>query len=381
MHIWILNFFNDLQDASKLEFQLFKDPVEMARSYRSLVVNVRRLLMQKSDEEGGTQFVREVQISDSPGFVHKLPELPTTHSYFIVAMLPPPDMEDDGTPLDGEVELLFSADSMYNLGFNVNDVWHVFGDAILPGVEPEHEERYNIKRLHIQGSYQSMGVEFMELIVGFDGQLQTFKSVKDFRWATTRQISHLACRNVVTFSEPIRFPFLSKQHLTNFQQGNLCAVLDLPVKVDEPYRNVSFHFTNWSNYSDRCREGRGKFAEVWERSDPTFSKYLIPGIPSFDALLNFMGVLSNKIHKKTHKEEEAKKQMKHPSANSEDRNKGAGDEDPPSDRDGTGQERRKNKDTSSAWFFEAPVMPFHWIARAQDTAEVSYTFWLSAPLK
>lgn len=49
--------------------------------------------MQKADEEGGVQFVREVKISDSPGFVHEIPSLPTTPSYFIIAMLPPPDID------------------------------------------------------------------------------------------------------------------------------------------------------------------------------------------------------------------------------------------------------------------------------------------------
>lgn len=90
-----------------------------------------------------------------------------------------------------------------------------------------------------------------------------------------------------------------------------------------------------------------------------------------------MGLLSNKNHKKSHKEEEPEKHMKHSFGNPEDRKKGGGDEDRPSDKDGN-KERRKSKDTSSAWFFEAPVMSYHWIDRALDITKVSCTFWLLA---
>lgn len=85
--------FRILQTAPQLEFQIFKNPTKMAKSYHCLRVNLSRLLMQKADEEGGVQFVREVKISDSPGFVHEIPSLPTTPSYFIIAMLPPPDID------------------------------------------------------------------------------------------------------------------------------------------------------------------------------------------------------------------------------------------------------------------------------------------------
>lgn len=120
-----------------------------------------------------------------------------------------------------------------------------------------------------------------------------------------------------------------------------------------------------------------KFATEWQRSDPEFSKCILSGIPTFDALLNFVGLLSNKNHKKSHKEEEPEKHMKHSFGNPEDRKKGGGDEDRPSDKDGN-KERRKSKDTSSAWFFEAPVMSYHWIDRALDITKVSCTFWLLA---
>lgn len=70
---------------------------------------MRRLLRQKSDE-GGAQYVRDLKISESLGFQHEIPELPIKPSYFMIAMLPPPDVED-GTLLDREFELLLAADS------------------------------------------------------------------------------------------------------------------------------------------------------------------------------------------------------------------------------------------------------------------------------
>lgn len=147
--------------------------------------------------------------------VHEIPELPTTPSYFIIVMLPPPYIEYD-KPLNGEVNLLFAANSMYHLGFSADDVWHVFKDAILPGVEEENEAKYNIERLEFRGSYQDIGMDYKELITGFDGQLDTYEVLVDLRRATRKQIVKVSCRNVVTFSEPMRFPFLFKLHLTNF---------------------------------------------------------------------------------------------------------------------------------------------------------------------
>ncbi|KAM3406039.1 hypothetical protein ACQJBY_000220 [Aegilops geniculata] len=346
--------------APQLDFQLFKNPTKMARSYHSLGVSVRRLLMQKSNEEGGTNFVKEVQITDSIDFVHAIPELTTTPSYFIINMIPPPDIEDH-THLHREVKLLYDASSMYKLGFSANVVWHVFKDAILPGVEKQQEEKYNVERLDFDGSYKGIGVDYSNLITGFDGQLETYKVLVDLGHATRNQIIKASCRNVVTISEPMRFPILFKLHVTNFQEGNLCAVLDAPVKKDQTYRNISSHFNDWSNYSERCRKGREQFAAECERFYQELRKDLIPGIPTFDALLTFVGLLSNKNHKKIHEQEQSAKHIKHSSVNPDDRNKGGRDEDPPSDKDENNQERRKNKDTSSAWFFESPMMPYHWI--------------------
>ncbi|VAH12695.1 unnamed protein product [Triticum turgidum subsp. durum] len=346
--------------APQLDFQLFKNPTKMARSYHSLGVSVRRLLMQKSNEEGGTNFVKEVQITGSIDFVHAILELTTTPSYFIINMIPPPDIEDH-THLHRELKLLYDASSMYKLGFSANVVWHVFKDAILPGVEKQQEEKYNVERLDFDGSYKDIGVDFRELITGFDGQLDTYKVLVDLAHATRKQIIKASCRNVVTISEPMRFPILFKLHVTNFQEGNLCAVLDASVKKDETYRNISSHFNDWSNYSERCRKGRVQFAAECERFYQELRKDLIPGIPTFDALLTFVVLLSNKDHKKIHKQEQSAKHIKHSSVNPDDRSKGGRDEDPPSDKDENNQERQKNKDTSSAWFFESHVMPYHWI--------------------
>ncbi|KAE8767228.1 hypothetical protein D1007_61453 [Hordeum vulgare] len=259
---------------------------------------------------------------------------------------------------------------MYHLGFSADDVWRVFKDAILPGVEKQNEAEYNIVRLDFGGRYQEIGMNYKELITGFDGQLDTYSVLVDLQHATRNQIVKVSCRNVVTFSEPIRFPFLFKLHVTNFQQGNLCAVIDAPVKEDETYRNMSSHFTSWSTYSDKCRGGREKFDEEWELHYAKFNKDLIPGIPTYESLLSFLFLLSNKDHNKTHKDEQPEKHIKHSFANPEDHKKGGENEDPPSDKDGNGQGGRRRKHTSSAFFFKSPVALYHWIARALDTAEM-----------
>ncbi|XP_044351346.1 uncharacterized protein [Triticum aestivum] len=216
-------------------------------------------------------------------------------------------------------------------------------------------------------------MDFKNLVIGFLGQLETYEVLLDHKRASHRQLVQVMRRNLVTFSEPMRFAFLFKLNLTIFQLGNLCAVLDVPVKKNELYRNLSYHFNDWSNYSEKCRQGREKFDAEWQRSDPEFSKYILSGIPTFDALLNFVSLLSNKNHKKS-REEESEKHMKQSFGNLEDRKEGGGDEDPPSDKDGN-KERRKKKDTSSAWFFEAPVMPFHWIDRGSDIVK-EYAFYV-----
>ncbi|KAF6982050.1 hypothetical protein CFC21_000488 [Triticum aestivum] len=283
----------------------------------------------------------------------------------MIAMLPPPDVED-GTLLDREFELLLAADSMYHLSFSAKSVWYVFKDAILPGVREGCEAKYNIERFPFKGSYQEVG-----MVIGFLGQLETYEVLVDHKRASHRQLVQVMRRNLVTFSEAMRFAFLFKLNLTTFQLRNLCGVLDGPVKKNELYQNLPYHFNDWSNYSEKCREGREKFDAEWQRSDPEFSKYILSGIPTFDALLNFVSLLSNKNHKKS-REEESENHMKQSFGNLEDHREGGGDEDPPSDGN---KERQKKKDTSSAWFFEAPVMPFHWIDRASNIVK-EYAFYV-----
>ncbi|KAI5008230.1 hypothetical protein ZWY2020_009278 [Hordeum vulgare] len=293
----------------------------MAKSYHCLRVNLSRLLMQKADEEGGVQFVREVKISDSPGFVHEIPSYQRLLVISSLLCFHLRTLIEYEKHFHGEVKLLFASNTMYHLGFSADDVWRVFKDAILPGVEKQNEAEYNIVRLDFGGRYQEIRMNYKELITGFDGQLDTYSVLVDLQHATRNQIVKVSCRNVVTFSEPIRFPFLFKLHVTNFQQGNLCAVIDAPVKEDETYRNMSSHFTSWGTYSDKCRGGREKFDEEWELHYAKFNKDLIPGIPTYESLLSFLFLLSNKDHNKTHKDEQPEKHIKHSFANPEDHKK------------------------------------------------------------
>jgi hypothetical protein len=254
---------------------------------------------------------------------------------------------------------------MYYLGHSSDAVhYHVFEDADLEGVPKQDEPIYNISRLPFPGSYQGIGVDMGKLIIGFDGQLETYRTLVN-RWASKNELMRASCRNVVGISESTRFPFLRKQHLTNFQLGYFGALLDAPVKKGEEYRNISEHFTDWSNYSGKCQAGEEKFAAEIEQK-------AICGIPTFECLLNFVAVLSNKDHKKSDKANQSEKNNKQDV--SDDKN-GGRDKGPHNEKDENDQEKQKKISSSTIWFFEAPVMPYasgHWICRC--IIQVSYSF-------
>ncbi|XP_047050147.1 zinc finger CCCH domain-containing protein 4-like [Lolium rigidum] len=343
-------------DAPRFDYRLFKDRFKMARSYRSLAVNLRKFLISISDEElGGTKFVRHKGIPGTGGFVHEIPQLPTAHAYFIIVLYPPPDLEDEELDGDGRgVELLFSVNSLYYLGFSSDDFWCLFQDAKVVGVSKESESAMKIKRLSIKGSYQGIGMDYEELIVGFAGQLETYRVLVNPRRANQKQITRVSCRNVLSIPEAMRFTFLLKLHLTSFEMGYENATMDVTVKQGEEYRNPSTHLNDWSSYSGKCREGEAKFAVAHQ-------KLPIPGIPTFECLLNYVNIMSNKEHEKADKSEKSGQNNLAIADRGGDK-KGTGDKDPANDKDGK-EQRKKNK-SSSTWFFESPVMPYRWIGRS-----------------
>ncbi|XP_020183373.2 uncharacterized protein [Aegilops tauschii subsp. strangulata] len=342
------------KDAPHVEFRLYKDPIKMTRSYHSMMVHLKRLVIRESSNEiGGTNFItNKDSINTTRGNfnVHKIPQLPVhKEKYFVVVLYPPTDLGDEDVPMKDNkpIKLLHNFSSFYLIGFDYNEIWRVFNDATIIGISQAAKDMY-VQKLPFAGNYNAIGQNYLELIVGFRGQCDTYNNLAGFGGTTTEgQLIRSLCRTIITVPESTRFYFLQQFNLRSFYSGNFYIVLDSPVQEDQDYKNLSFHLTSWDLYSTISKNG-----------EDSFSITSVPGsgMYSFNDIMNFIALATNKddVSVKRMLEHKGKKNHNNNDDHIDDNERGDQGQDSDEEDDGRLVEDNKEK----TWFYQAPVLAY-----------------------
>jgi hypothetical protein len=160
-----------------------------------------------------------------------------------------------GWPGSEGVTFLFSYRDLYMCGYqnNVTLHWHIYDDAILPGIDKPRDFPELFKILPFGGGYGAANNVGM-VIVGLVGFASTCEVIANCNNRSQREIRIAMLRMAACISEPLRFPFWMKKIVKILYCGQA-------VTVDGSGDNQSGEFRQWSRRSRIIRKGEGRFEE------------------------------------------------------------------------------------------------------------------------
>jgi hypothetical protein len=214
-------------------------------------------------------------------YTHKATQLPKDKTkYFVLVMHGPEDC-----PNVEPLKFLFSLHNLYLEGFLQNNVWQIFKDSKLHGVDEVAYSQW-IRRLPIKCNYNDLKPDYFTIRTGFYGQLHTLNVVPKYGKIDIKEVNVGISRTIATVSEGLRFPALSKHIMFGFNSASESELKNETIddlgKLESKQNRKLFwdSVRDWKIYCKQISSGKDKFTPAPNE-----------GFPTFESVVAFVGVV------------------------------------------------------------------------------------------
>lgn len=212
------------------------------------------------------------RLRDRKHFKYRFTLTPNSGFFKLIIRAPKgwPDSDDEG------VTFLFSFRDLYLCGFQnkMTRLWHIYKDAILPGIDNPRSYPDLFKMLRFNGGYKVGLRDVGVIMIGVTGFLSTYDVIahSDLRSLTEIQVALM--RIAACFSEGLRFPMWLKKVVMVLQNGEATTVNGVGEGFD-----FSLEFRTWSQRSKIIRKGEERFEESESEEEDNVPEHSDNGIP------------------------------------------------------------------------------------------------------